>query len=43
LDLLAACLWLVHGVRKHDRSIYFACIGWLVLDVALVIGVIVRR
>jgi uncharacterized protein with PQ loop repeat len=25
--LVAACLWLIHGVRKHDKSIYLACIG----------------
>jgi uncharacterized protein with PQ loop repeat len=41
--LVAACLWLIHGVRKHDKSIYVACIGWIVLDAAIVIGVIVRQ
>ena len=41
--LVAACLWLIHGVRKHDKSIYLACIGWIVLDAAIVIGVIVRQ
>jgi uncharacterized protein with PQ loop repeat len=41
--LVAACLWLIHGVRKHDKSIYVACIGWIVLDAAIVIGIIVRR
>lgn len=39
----AACLWLIHGVRKHDKSIYLACIGWIILDAAIVIGVIVRQ
>jgi len=41
--LVAACLWLIHGVRKHDKSIYLACIGWIILDAAIVIGVIGRR
>jgi uncharacterized protein with PQ loop repeat len=41
--LVAACLWLIHGVRKHDKSIYVACIGWIMLDAAIVIGVIVRQ
>jgi uncharacterized protein with PQ loop repeat len=41
--LVAACLWLIHGVRKHDISIYLACIGWIILDAAIVIGVIVRQ
>ena len=36
-------LWLIHGVRKHDKSIYLACIGWIILDAAIVIGVIVRQ
>ena len=36
-------LWLIHGLRKHDKSIYLACIGWIILDAAIVIGVIVRQ
>ena len=41
--LLAACLWLVHGLQKHDKTIYLACIGWIVLDAAVVVGVLVYR
>ena len=41
--LVAACLWLIHGLRKHDKSIYLACIGWIILDAAIVIGIIVRQ
>jgi len=41
--LVAACLWLIPGVRKHDKSIYLACIGWIILDAAIVIGIIVRQ
>lgn len=40
--LISACLWLVHGLRKRDKTIYLACIGWILLDAAVVVGVIVR-
>jgi uncharacterized protein with PQ loop repeat len=40
--LVSACLWLVYGLRKHDKTIYLACIGWILLDAAIVIGVVVR-
>jgi uncharacterized protein with PQ loop repeat len=41
--LFASCLWLVYGLRKRDPTIYLACIGWIVLDAAIVIGVVVHR
>ncbi len=41
--LVAACLWLVYGIQKRDKTIYLACIGWILLDAAVVIGVLVRR
>jgi uncharacterized protein with PQ loop repeat len=41
--LFSACLWLVYGLQKHDKTIYLACIGWIVLDAAIVAGVIVHR
>jgi uncharacterized protein with PQ loop repeat len=41
--LLAACLWLVDGLRKHDKTIWVACIGWIVMDAAVVVGVLVRH
>lgn len=37
--LLAACLWFVHGLHKRDKTIYVACIGWILLDAAVVAGV----
>jgi uncharacterized protein with PQ loop repeat len=39
--LLSACLWFVYGLQKRDKTIYLACIGWIVLDAAVVVGVIV--
>jgi uncharacterized protein with PQ loop repeat len=38
--LLSAILWLWHGVRTRDKNIYLACIGWIALDSAVVLGVI---
>jgi uncharacterized protein with PQ loop repeat len=40
--LFAACLWFVYGIQKHDKTIYLACVGWVLLDAAVVIGVIVH-
>jgi len=41
--LVAACLWLVDGLRKHDKTIWVACIGWVVLDGAVFLGVLLHR
>ena len=40
--LVSACLWLAYGLQKHDKTIYLACIGWIALDAAIVVGVIVH-
>jgi hypothetical protein len=40
---VAACLWFVDGLRKHDKTIWAACIGWLLLDGAVFFGALVRR
>jgi len=40
--LFSACLWFVYGWRKRDKTIYLACIGWIVLDAAIIAGVVVR-
>lgn len=39
--LFSACLWFVYGLRKRDKTIYLACMGWILLDTAVVLGVIV--
>ena len=41
--LLSACLWFVYGLKKRDKTIYLACVGWVLLDLAVVIGVVVHR
>lgn len=40
--LISACLWFVYGLQKNDKTIYLACVGWIVLDAAIVIGVFVH-
>ena len=39
--LIAAVLWFWHGVQKHDKNIYLACIGWIVLDIAVIAGAVI--
>jgi uncharacterized protein with PQ loop repeat len=39
--LVSACLWFVHGLQRRDKAIYLPCIGWILLDVGVVIGVVV--
>ena len=39
--LLSAVLWFAYGWQKHDKTIYLACIGWILLDAAIVAGVII--
>jgi uncharacterized protein with PQ loop repeat len=35
---LSALVWFFYGVQKRDRNIYLPCIGWLVLDGAVIVG-----
>ena len=39
--LLSALLWFWHGVIKRDKNIYLACLGWIGLDVAVIVGAVV--
>jgi uncharacterized protein with PQ loop repeat len=41
--LVSACLWFIHGLQRRDRTIWVACIGWVLLDAAVVIGIVVRH
>jgi len=36
--LVSAALWLWYGIEQRDRNIYLPCIGWLVLDGAVIAG-----
>jgi uncharacterized protein with PQ loop repeat len=39
--LASAVLWLLHGIRRRDRNIYLPCIGWITLDTAVILGVLI--
>lgn len=41
--LFSACLWFVYGFQKRDKTIYLACIGWILLDAAIVVGILIYR
>ena len=41
--LLSAMLWLWHGVRQKDPNIYLPCVGWIMLNGAVVVGALIYQ
>ena len=39
--LLSALVWFWYGIQKHDKNIYLPCIGWMALDVGVIVGVVI--
>jgi uncharacterized protein with PQ loop repeat len=39
--LLSALLWFWFGVQKRDKNIYLPCIGWIILDLAVIVGALI--
>lgn len=39
--LVSAVLWFWHGVLQRDRNIYLPCVGWIALDVTIIVGALV--
>ena len=39
--LASAVLWLWFGIRQQDKNIYLPCVGWIVLDSAVIAGTVV--
>jgi uncharacterized protein with PQ loop repeat len=39
--LASAVLWFWFGIHKQDKNIYVPCIGWMTLDIAVILGVVV--
>ena len=37
---IGSFVWFVYGVRKQDRIIYLPCAAWLLIDSAVVVGVL---
>ena len=38
---ISAVLWLFFGIWEQDKNIYLPCIGWLVLDSAVILGAVI--
>ncbi len=38
--LLSALLWFWYGVQKRDKNIYLPCVGWIVLNGAVIAGAV---
>ena len=41
--LVSALLWLWHGIARRDPNIYLPCVGWILLDGAVLVGAVVYR
>jgi uncharacterized protein with PQ loop repeat len=39
--LLSALLWFWFGLMKRDKNIYLPCVGWIILNGAVIAGAIV--
>ena len=37
----SAVLWFWFGIQKGDKNIYWPCLGWIALDGAVIVGVVV--
>ena len=40
--LVSSFAWLAYGIRQRDPTIWLVCIGWIVVDGAVVVGILVR-
>ena len=41
--LASSVAWLVYGIRQRDATIWLVCIGWILVDGSVVIGILVNR
>ena len=39
--LASAILWFCFGIQKQDKNIYLPCVGWMALDIAVIVGVFI--
>lgn len=39
--LASAVLWFWFGLQQHDKNIYLPCVGWVALDSAVIVGVVI--
>lgn len=40
--LVSSAAWLAYGIQKRDATICFANAGWIAMDIAIIVGIIVR-
>jgi len=41
--LVSSFAWLVYGIRQRDPTIWLVCIGWIVVDGAVVVGILIGK
>ena len=41
--LVSAVIWFWFGIQKRDKNIYLPCVGWIVLDSAVIVGAIIYK
>lgn len=39
--LFSAILWFWYGLQRRDKNIYLPCIGWVGLDMAVIVGAVI--
>ena len=39
--LFSALVWLWYGCQNRDKNIYLPCIGWIMLDSAVIVGALI--
>lgn len=39
--LFSALLWFWFGLQQRDKNIYLPCVGWVILDGAVIVGALV--
>jgi uncharacterized protein with PQ loop repeat len=39
--LVSAAAWLCYGLQRRDKNIYLPCMGWIILDSAVIVGALV--
>lgn len=39
--LLSALLWFWFGLQQGDRNVYLPCVGWVILDGAVIAGALI--
>ena len=39
--LLSAVLWFWYGLQQGDKNIYLPCVGWVILDTAVIAGAVI--